>query len=433
MFIGRKEEKKQLETAYLSEHNNLLMVYGREGIGKTALVLEFCEGREFLYYNAIETTREMQKERFSGILEQLKELDGDTKSVLVVDCFSYFSDDELNESLLSILEDENRKIMIVLISSSVNWVENSMVETAGRLAKSMTGIIKVKELNFREIVEWFPDLPVEDCVALKAVFGGVPKYLSLCRNNRHPRENIISTLLTKGAPLENEAEFCLKLELRELAAYNAILLSLASGSYKLNDIFADTGFSRAKISVYLKNLMEMDVVEKINSASVVKSDNTQKGLYRIRDPFLRFYYAYVYPNRDLIETGRESQLYDEIIMDSFMEFQREAFADVAREFLQIMSRRNALKSQYVDYRIWVGKSGTLDIVAKDSSAHALAAMCYCGNEPASVDVVKKLNDLISDSGIDCIESWLFSQCGFTDTALYELHEGKISAVDMKDL
>ena len=53
-------------------------------------------------------------------------------------------------------------------------------------------------------------------------------------------------------------------ELRETAVYDTILATLADGRHgKLNDMYAHTGFSRAKISVYLKNLMELELVEKV--------------------------------------------------------------------------------------------------------------------------------------------------------------------------
>ncbi|MFR6392129.1 MAG: hypothetical protein ACLUN0_03870 [Roseburia sp.] len=63
----------------------------------------------------------------------------------------------------------------------------------------------------------------------------------------------------------HEAENYISIELRELSVYNTILAALASGNNKLNDLFLKTGFSRAKISVYMKNLMAFDVVEKVVS------------------------------------------------------------------------------------------------------------------------------------------------------------------------
>lgn len=433
MFIGRKEELKKLENAYLSEHNNLLMIYGREGVGKTALVLNFCENRRFFYYNAIETTPAMQLEMFRKVAENVDGTHVTDKKILVIDSFRYFLCDETKKYISELMQKQGNRIMIILISSSVNWVENSMVSEAKEISGMLTGIIKLKELSFRETVEWFPKLSVDDCVIIRSVFGGIPRYLRLWQDNRKPRENIVSLVLSKDSPLAGEAEATLKLELRELAAYNAILLALASGKYKLNDIFSATGFSRAKISVYIKNLIAMDVVEKIVPANVRKYENTQKGLYRIKDSYLRFYYAYVLPNSALIEQGKGRTVYDDVILRDNSRFMRETFADVAKEFLLIMSGKNRLKAKYGDFRVWIGKTGTLDVVAGAGDGSFLAAICFYDSEETDIEHLKLFEELITKAGLRCREKFIFSRSGFTDRTLKLAELNDISVVSMADL
>ena len=61
---------------------------------------------------------------------------------------------------------------------------------------------------------------------------------------------------------------------------------MARDCNKLNDIYRHTGFSRAKISVYLKNLMELDLAEKVYSYDTEGRSDTQKGIYRtLSKPF----------------------------------------------------------------------------------------------------------------------------------------------------
>lgn len=63
-------------------------------------------------------------------------------------------------------------------------------------------------------------------------------------------------------------------ESRETAVYDTILATLADGRHgKLNDMYAHTGFSRAKISVYLKNLMELELVENVAARLHMRSVN----------------------------------------------------------------------------------------------------------------------------------------------------------------
>ena len=49
MFIGRKEERKSLESVYATDRSNLLVLYGKEGIGKTALALHFAQNKKTIY------------------------------------------------------------------------------------------------------------------------------------------------------------------------------------------------------------------------------------------------------------------------------------------------------------------------------------------------------------------------------------------------
>lgn len=73
------------------------------------------------------------------------------------------------------------------------------------------------------------------------------------------------------------------------------------GKNKLNDIHEYTGYGRDKISVYLKNLIAREIVEKIFSYDVFGNENTRKGLYRIQDSFIEFWYRYIYQDWSRID------------------------------------------------------------------------------------------------------------------------------------
>ena len=76
--------------------------------------------------------------------------------------------------------------------------------------------------------------------------------------------------------------------------YNTILSAIARGKNKLNDLFLDTGYSRAKISVYMKNLSHFDIVEKVVSFETGGWENAKKGVYQIKDTFVNFWFKFVF-------------------------------------------------------------------------------------------------------------------------------------------
>ena len=50
MFIGRNPERKALEDIFATDRSNLVILYGRAGMGKTALIAEFLKEKNAYYY-----------------------------------------------------------------------------------------------------------------------------------------------------------------------------------------------------------------------------------------------------------------------------------------------------------------------------------------------------------------------------------------------
>ena len=312
MFIGRKEERKSLESVYATDRSNLLVLYGKEGIGKTALALHFAQNKKTIYERFLPAGESEHERLVKETFDKIKKGDykQEEKTILIFDEFHHIESKSIYSDITFILNNEETcgRFMILMLSSSINFVENSMIELDPGFASSITGIVKIQPISFAQMVEWFPNKSVEECIIIRSILGGVPKYLSMWDRSKGLRENIIDLFLTRQAPLIEEPEAVLRKELRELSSYNTILISLGRGLIKLNDLFLATGYSRAKISVYIKNLIEMDVVEKLFSANVKNVENTMKGLYRISDSLLSFYYAFVYPNITRIELGKGSEV-----------------------------------------------------------------------------------------------------------------------------
>lgn len=438
MFIGRRDELANLEEICGNDRNNLLILYGRLGIGKTTLVNRFLENRQGVYYCASEATVFEQKQRlirtageklgafasmveegeepaYSALLPALFSGSGDGKRILVIDEFDYIADarGEFAQALSALLDDGENKYMVVLISSSVIFVEQRMVDALGMLARKITGFMKLKPLTFAETVEMFPRLSVEECIMINAVFGGIPRYLSKWQENRRFRENVLSMVMNPDALFHNEAEYLLKTELRELGAYNAILYAMASGKNKLNDIYRATGFSRAKISVYLKNLICMDLVEKAFSFDTRDKTEIQKGLYRIKDNFLCFWYRYIFPNRTELEQQKIKTVYDEYFIADTPEFMRSHFANVCSEFLRLMNRYGKLKHNYGEPGIWYGKKGRLDIVMQDDRRNALAAVCIWQDAEVDEDTLNEMEELSDAAKLKLSEVYIFAKKGFS--------------------
>jgi AAA+ ATPase superfamily predicted ATPase len=53
----------------------------------------------------------------------------------------------------------------------------------------------------------------------------------------------------------------------------------------------------------LKTLIDLDIVEREVPVTEPNPEKSKKGLYKIKDNYLRFWFAFVYPNISFIESG----------------------------------------------------------------------------------------------------------------------------------
>lgn len=335
-FVGREAELHYLNQCYNAKESRILVAYGQKGVGKTTLLQAFGEDKPYVYYMARSCSDREQRfqwsrEIFNGAIGNsydafpeyeeifkgmLNIASSDEKLVIVIDEFHYLikGENTFFGRLNQFVKNSKTPIMVVLCSSASGWVENNMVGKIGSEAAAISGFLKVRDLSLQQMRHLFQEYSEDDCIQLYAILGGVPGLWNRTNRSLSATDNIICSMLNKYSSLFGEMSNCMLEELRETAVYNTILAIMATGSNKLNDIYHHTGFSRAKISVYLKNLMEIDLVEKVGA-----------GTYRISKPYVRFYFCYIYPNQSLLEELSPEQFYKEVVEDAFPGFVREAY------------------------------------------------------------------------------------------------------------
>lgn len=379
MLTGRNTELKYLENCYKRDESQLLVVYGQKYIGKTAIMRAFGKGKPCHYYMARACSG---KEHLLRLKELKQEVDRDLsekKQLVIIDEFqnAVRNCDSFMEELLTIMDnaDNKRKVLTILVSSQTGWVENRMVSVLGRAAQNISDVFKIRELGFKYVKEYFPWYTLRQCMEVYSILGGVPGLWHYFDKKRSLKENVCRNLLDGQGALHFAAEEILAEEIREPAVYNTLLTALALGKYKLNDLHQYTGFSRAKISVYLSHLIEMDVVEKLFSMELTGKNDTRKGLYRIRNHYLRFYYTYLYQAGDKLFHLTPERYYDRYVFPSLEEYTQSGFAEICRQHFMECAERKELPFEVVKCGSWFGKNGTIEIVAADEQGHIILGLC----------------------------------------------------------
>ena len=453
-MIGRSSEISFLKNSFLKGENQIVILYGREGIGKTEIIKSFCEDKAFFYYMARQVSEKEQKAMFAKEIEQKYDLrlkdneystalskfrssDG-SKMVVVIDEFQYIAKKN-SDFLKSIIDLAGKKlypgpVLIVLISSSISFIENDLKNYMSTSFKKINLIRKVSEVNFVDLVHFFEKDDIRECVKIYGVIGGVPKYMEKWNKSRSVKDNICKLILNKNGYLYSEAENYVSRELREISIYNTILYAIASGNRKLNDLFNYTGFSRAKISVYIKNLMELDIVEKVNSFETAGRDNTQKGLYQISSTFINFWYKFIFPNLSKLNMMSESEFYDKYIEPEFNDYLDRYFTKVCTEYLILMDKVGQLPIRIEKIGSWIGKKGTIDIIAQNNKKNSIVGICKWKEKVVTYDMCEELFKTMDQAKIRADYYYLFSSKTFDDRLKKEAEaEPRIVLVDINSL
>ena len=368
MLIGRNHEYAYLEEYMKRPGSQLLVFYGQKFLGKTAFLLDFCKERPFSYCLAKPGCEEWILQELEKETERLRQNTTTEKKILIVDEFQHLSKAENFMPLcLKLMETEN--ILILFVSSAINWVQTSMVKCFGKNAAKISGFYKFRELSFENICKLYPDYPKANLFILYSILGGVPGLWNFLDMNRTVEENIREQILSERSYLRHAGyQYCLE-GLRETGVYDTILAAMAQGNTKLNDLYKVTGYSRAKISVYLKALMEQGQIEKVYSIDCPGLENSKKGIYEISSHFTNFWFTFIYlREKELIQLGA-AEFYDRYIKEKLVAYCNVYFKKIVKEYFllhHIMIKDGAALTDR-----FLGKNNQIDIVWKQAEGYAV--------------------------------------------------------------
>ena len=232
--------------------------------------------------------------------------------------------------------------------------------------------------------------------------------------------------------MHREAQRFLKTSLRELPFYSTILSVLAEDEPKLNYLYTRTGFSRAKISVYIKNLIQIDVAAKIFSYEPEKRATIQKGLYGITDSFLQFWYKLIYPNMSEFSLLEPGEFYDKFIRNQLDELAEKTYIKVCQEFMELMNQYNHLPAKFGNFGSLYGKTGFIPLIANTAEGELLVGSCKWSSKPMDTDDFKTLLQDIEQTGKEADYYYLFSKEGFTsELSVMAQNMDNIQCIDLE--
>jgi AAA+ ATPase superfamily predicted ATPase len=432
-MINRETELEWLTSHFSRAERQLLVVYGRRRVGKTTLVTTALDELEdtSVYYLCDERGATHNARRFAaqcaaafdditpdvdGFVEAFQYLTArvDGPCVVALDEFSYLvdEDDTIPSVFQTVVDDvlAGTDISLVLLGSSISMMEEGVLSYESPLYGRRTGQWELAPLSFADVRAFFPDDDVETQIQLYSVLGGVPAYLEQFDPGLSLLENIEQSILSKGEFLYEEPEFLLRQELREPATYMAILEAIAGGATRVTEIANEIGRDASSLSRYLQNLTQLAILEQEHPVT----DPDGRGLYRLTDDFLRFWFRYVAPNRGTLEQGRTTPV-KSTVAETLPTHTSRTFEAVCQQAV----RTPAFPVSCSRVGRWWYGGEEIDVAGvNQETGTLLLGECKWTTEPVGRAVFDELEALESEvrwQGTDReVQYVVFSRAGFTD-------------------
>ncbi|MBN1223770.1 MAG: ATP-binding protein [Candidatus Aminicenantes bacterium] len=449
-FIDRERELGALEKFWKGKEAQLIVIYGKRRIGKTELIKQFIKGKPHVYYLA---QRINERENLRLLGEAVGDYYKDDilksagfrewrwffeyaqkhirkRTIIVFDEFPYLAD--ANKGISSIFQagwDEHLKnipVFLILCGSSIGMMENEVLSQKAPLFGRRTGQIFLQPFSFADACKFYPGLSFERCLELFSVAGGNPSYLKRFDPKISLDRNIHENILRPETFLYDEVEFILREELREPRNYFAILKAVALGKHKFGEIVNETGLAKSNLHKYLFILEDLRLIQKEIPVTEKNPLKSRKGIYKLQDQFIRFWFRYVLPNKRNIEEGTSDYVLKKI-KDDFYTVVADNFETVCRDIIDGHKDKLFL---FEKIGRWWHKNEEIDLIAvNDEEKKILFGEAKWSKKPVGVDIydnLKRKSRLVDWNKDERTEYFcLFSKSGFTENLLKRAEKEQI--------
>ena len=416
-FVNREEELKTLEKLYEKKGFTLVLVTGRRRIGKSRLVREFLKDTSAIAvqfekrvweYNLGKLNRAIGEhfgipspnfstfsDAFRFIVSQSQE-----RVVVFLDEFSYllrYSDVEAEfQSIVDeVLPESN--IMLILSASSVGMLKRSFFNYSSPLYGRSDATLNLPPLRFKHLFEWFNEIAPDDAVKLYAVTSGVPRYLELF-NGRNVEGEIEENFFNPNAFLFREAKELLEEELREPETYYTILEAVAKGKSRVNEIAQYSYVEPKNTARYMRILEELGILMR----ELPVGRKAKRGIYRFKDLYFAFWFRFVAPYFEEIESGFPDGALEEF-RTNFNHYLGFAFEEIAKQFLIELNRGRKVPFRFTKIGRWWYKGEEIDLVAlneREKKALLIEVKWKRLNERDALGILKDLERKAELVGLD---------------------------------
>jgi AAA+ ATPase superfamily predicted ATPase len=446
-FYNRVRELEALVTARHSGRAELLILYGRRGVGKSALLAHAFADARHIFYRATRRTLPLQLDNltamvreaypdefvpqpfasievFLAFLVHLAESRPAEPIIAILDELPYLAD--VDPGLLTTLQhwwDAHKRLpnlKLLLAGSYLAFMERQVLDANAPLYNRRTGSLKLAPFDYAEAALFFPAYAPRERIEAYAILGGMPSYLEQFDPGRGLEENLIATVLRRNTYLNEEPDWLLLEDLRRDVTYGSILRAIATGQRRPSDIARAIGKASAQdVSAQLGALLDLELIRREVPITERGRPHSRTSLYFLADNYLAFWYHYVDPGRSLIAQGLGERVLARIRASFHEHVSRPPFEEICRQFFWRAYAAGALPVglDFDAVGTWWDGDHEIDVVAMEGHATVLVGSCKWTNARVGLRELRALQAALAAGAAalkPTVDPWLalFSREGF---------------------
>lgn len=368
-FIGRTSELERLKALYNKKTPNLVVLKGRRRIGKSRLISHFASmhvDQPFWSFAGLAPqeglTDQDQRDYFARQLSSMLKTPPMTFSdwsdafehlalhikagdIILFDEISWMGekDPTFIPKLKAWWDKQTLPILLIFSGSVSTWIEENILKSTaffGRINLTIT----LEPLSIPESAKFLRKIGIKssdyDIYKILSIVGGVPWYLEQFNKTISVDENIKQLAFEKNGLLVLEFDRIFHdLFDGKGATYKNILDAIKNGAKTLAEIRKMIDFAHSgTLSQMIEHLIIAGFVNKQSLWSFKTAKPLKQSLYRITDPYMRFYLKMIEPNLPKISIGG----FQDISLQTLPGF--EAHLGLQIEYLLLQNRPLLLKA-----------------------------------------------------------------------------------------
>ena len=317
-FLNRTREIAKLTRTLNSTEPALIVVYGRRRCGKSTL-LQRISRKEDIYYLADQQEAPLQIKSLAAeisrqiagfdqvvypswdVLFQAVQNQAKQGATLILDEFPYLVEKspELPSILQRQIDSRQNRVHLIICGSSQRMMQGLVLDSTAPLYGRAMEIMKLRPLEAGYLSDAL-DLDPIATVEAYSIWGGVPRYWELAKQFSSIEIACKELVLDRDGILHDEPMRLLLDDMRGAGQPHSLLGLIAGGANRLSEIAGKIGKPATSLTRPLANLIQLGYIRK-DVPFGSSSRSGKKTLYRLKDPFLQFWYRVVLPNYSLLE------------------------------------------------------------------------------------------------------------------------------------